>query len=278
MDTFTILLMLSAALLHATWHSLVKGSADQRINFAGMGLVSAIPCFIALPFFSLPNQMVWIVLAASTFLHVAYKSFVSAAYRLGDFGEAFPLARGFVPLVAALLAYIALDQQPSRFHSIGIMVICAGLITIAASHLRHRISYSLLLASFGAGIMVSGYAVLDSYGSRLSGDWLSFTAWLVTLDSTIYLLVVRTAVGSGTWAALSHMRWRILISGLLGLASFSVFLWALSRNAVGLVSALRETSILFAILFGFFQHREKLTASRLIGGALILIGVIVIAM
>jgi uncharacterized membrane protein len=152
------------------------------------------------------------------------------------------------------------------------------LITIAASHLRHMIRYSLLLSSFGAGIMVSGYAVLDSYGARLSGDWLSFTAWLVILDSTIYLLVVRTAVGSGTWTALSRMRWRILISGLLGLASFSVFLWALSRNAVGLVSALRETSILFAILFGFFHHREKLTVSRLVGGTLILIGVIVIAM
>jgi drug/metabolite transporter (DMT)-like permease len=74
------------------------------------------------------------------------------------------------------------------------------------------------------------------------------------------------------------MRWRALISGALGLASFSIFLWALSRNPVGLVSALRETSILFAILIAAMRHNESLTVSRLTAGGLIIGGIVVIAM
>jgi drug/metabolite transporter (DMT)-like permease len=278
LDTFTILLMLLAGLMHATWHSVVKGSTDQRINLAGMGLVAAVPCVFVLPFLQLPSGGVWIVLAASTILHVIYKVFVSAAYRIGDFGEAFPLARGFVPLVAALIAFIALDQMPRPFQVFGILLICAGLVLIATSRLRHALGGPLLAASFGAGLMVAGYAVLDSFGAKLSGDWASFTAWLVVFDSAIYLLVVRATLGPATWRKLAAMRWRVLVSGALGLASFSIFLWALSRNPVGLVSALRETSILFAILIAAMRHSEPLTVSRLTAGGLIIGGIVVIAM
>ena len=62
------------------------------------------------------------------------------------------------------------------------------------------------------------------------------------------------------------------MSGLLGLLSFSVFLWALSRSPVATVSALRETSVLFAILIGALLHKERFSGQRMAAGVLIVLG------
>src|ERR1700752_893783 len=94
LDSLTIVLMLLAALLHAGWHSLVKGGADQTATLAGMGIVASLAAFAALPFVPVPPPAVWPVLALSVGLHVGYKLCLARAYSHGDLGEAFPLARG----------------------------------------------------------------------------------------------------------------------------------------------------------------------------------------
>ena len=74
-----------------------------------------------------------------------------------------------------------------------------------------------------------------------------------------------------------HERSRIAIAGILGLLSFSVFLWALSRNMVGSVSALRESSVLFATLIGIAIHREQPRPEKLAAVFLIVLGLGLIA-
>jgi hypothetical protein len=113
LDPLTIILMLMAALLHAGWHSLVKSGADQMVTLAGMGTVASVAALAALPFVSLPPPAVWPVLAASVALHVGYKLCLARAYAYGDLGEAFPLARGMVPLFATAIALTTLGQVPS---------------------------------------------------------------------------------------------------------------------------------------------------------------------
>jgi uncharacterized membrane protein len=44
------------------------------------------------------------------------------------------------------------------------------------------------------------------------------------------------------------------------------------------VSALRESSVLFAFLIGLFAHRERFSLGRLCGSSLIVLGVLVIAL
>ena len=83
--------------------------------------------------------------------------------------------------------------------------------------------------------------------------------------------------GTALWRDLEATKWRVLASGVLGLASFCVFLWALSRGPVGAVSALRETSMLFAIGLGVLLHREALSAARITGALLMILGVVAIA-
>ena len=242
--------MLLAGLLHASWHSLVKSGDNQITTLAGMGVVAAAISAAALPFVPFPPISVWVVIVLSVVLHVGYKICLARAYVHGDLGQAFPLARGMVPLFAALIAFLLLRQVPSTLQCCGIGLVSGGIIVIALDRIEGATRWSLLAAATGAGIAVAGYSVCDAYGTRLMGDWVAFTAWLVTTDSLVFLVLAALLRGNVLWIELVATKWRVLASGLLGLASFSVLLWALSRNPVGAVSALRETSVLFAGIIG----------------------------
>ncbi len=274
MDLLTVALMLIAALLHAGWHSLVKSGADQLVTLAGMGIVASTAALAAIPFVPWPPALVWPVLAASVALHVGYKLCLCRAYAHGDLGEAFPLARGMVPLFATLLALATLAQVPTLGQGVGVCAVSAGILVVMR---QGRPNWRLWSAAAGAGLAVACYSVLDAYGVRRFGSWIGFTAWLIVLDNIVFLALSRMQRGTALWRELRATKWRVLASGVLGLASFCVFLWALSRGPVGAVSALRETSMLFAIGLGVLLHREALSAARIAGALLMILGVVAIA-
>jgi len=276
-DLLTIALMLFAGLLHASWHALVKSGADQTANLAGMGLVASVAAMATIPFVPTPPPVIWPVLVVSAALHVGYKLCVANAYASADLGQAFPLARGAVPLFATAIAFVTLGQTLDVEQCAGIALISGGLVLLTLERLRGSFNGALLVATTGAGLAVAAYSVVDSYGTRLSGSWIGFTAWLVVLDNVTFLLVGRLIRGQALWATLFAMKRRVIASGLLGLISFGVFMWALSRNPVGSVSALRESSVLFAILIGVLLHQERLSARRISAGILIVMGIVTIA-
>jgi drug/metabolite transporter (DMT)-like permease len=276
-DLLTIGLMMLAGLLHASWHALVKSGADRTANLAGMGIVAAVPAAIVIPFVPMPTPEIWLVLAASVALHVGYKLCVASAYGRADLGEAFPMARGAVPLFATVIAFLTLGQVPSLGQCIGIALISASLIVLSFERVYASFNAALLAAIAGAGLAVAAYSVLDSYGARQAETWVGFTAWLIVLDNVTFLLVGRLIRGPALWAKMFSMSGRIVASGFLGLISFGVFMWALSRNPVGAVSALRETSIFFAILIGVVLHQEKLSASRIGASVVIVTGIVTMA-
>src|SRR2546423_1820285 len=86
----------------------LSSGAAQMVSLAGMGMVAAVAATAALPFVPFPPPAVWPVLAVSVALHVGYKLCLSRAYAHGDLGEAFPLARGMVPLFATAIALTTL--------------------------------------------------------------------------------------------------------------------------------------------------------------------------
>lgn len=277
LDSLTIALMLLAALLHALWHSLVKYGGDQRLVLAGMGLVASAIAACALPFLPIPPIDVWPVMALSIALHVGYKLALARSYVFGELGQAFPLARGFVPLFSTAIAFLVLAQLPATGQIAGIAIVSVGLIWLAVHSLRGGVDRRLFLAALAAGATVAGYSVIDAYGTRLSGNWASFTAWLIVTDSLIFCGLIYIFKGNVLWRELWHERGRIVMAGVLGVLSFTVFLWALSRNAVGPVSALRESSVLFAALIGMAMHREAASASKAIAAILITLGLVMAA-
>lgn len=275
-DSLTIALMLVAAVLHASWHALIKSASNGIAALAGMGLVATVAAACVLPFVSFPRAPVWPVIAGSVCLHFGYKLALARSYRFGDLGQSFPLARGFVPLFAATLAFVFMGEMPKNSQSLGIAVVSAGLIWLAADSVRGGIDRRVFAAATVAGLTVAGYAVVDAYGTRLAGDWLSFTAWLVFVDSGSFFVLILAYQGRSLPEQLWHDRMRTLASGILGVGSFGVFLWALSRSAVGPVAALRESSVLFAAIIGMVWYSEVRSPHRLGAAALIFTGLMII--
>ncbi len=276
-DPLTVILMLVAGLLHASWHALIKSNARQISSLAGMGVVAGVACACALPFVAFPPAAVWVVIAASVVLHAGYKLALARAYSIADLSQAFPVARGLVPLFATIIAFWLLGEWPRPVQLAGVGIVSAGLLWLAFDAMRGGIDRRLFAAAAAAGLTVAGYTALDAYGTRLAGDWVSFTVWLVVADCSAFLVIARLVQGPELWAQIRVARVTAIMSGILGLASFTIFLWALSRAPVGVVAALRESSVLFAALIGMVVLRERGSPGRIVAAATIMVGLIVIA-
>ncbi len=270
-------MVLGASLLHATWHALVKSSGDRVVALAGMNLVSGAVALAALPFVRLPTATAMLVIAASVLLHAAYKIALAQLYSRADLSQGYPLARGLTPLIAAALGFTFLAERPNGATLGGVLAISAGVAALVFERGVRRMSLAGLYAAVAVGAAVAAYSVLDAYGVRVNGDWLGFTAWLVACDSVAfvaYALLTRNGAGAAWRTA-----WvRTLVSGILGVLSFGVFMWALGRAQVGAVSALRETSILFSALIGAFWLKEPMSGVRYLAAALVAGGMAAISL
>ena len=276
MDPRAALLMLLAGLLHASWHAMVKTGSGLAI-LAGMGLVSAaltLPWLFVLP---MPSGATWLIILASLVLHAGYKVSLAMAYRSAEFGRSYPIARGTVPLFATVIAYLTLRQLPGLSQFAAILIIAAGILGLAVDRSHGRFSSSALLAAICAAAMVAGYSVTDAAGTRQAEGWGSFTAWIIVLDSLSFFAVALVLRGSKMLVEIRAARMSVGIAGVLGLTSFAVFVWALSRNPIANVVAFRECSVLFATLIGVLFLGEPATRRRLVCAASIAVGLMLIA-
>ena len=114
------------------------------------------------------------------------------------------------------------------------------------------------------------YTVIDGTGARHGATPFSFAAWLFFLDGALFAVAGHYWRGSKLWTTM-RLSWLAgLISGLVAVVSYGVFIWALSLGALGTVAALRETSVLFAALIGAFVLRERLRPARIILGIVLI--------
>jgi drug/metabolite transporter (DMT)-like permease len=276
LDATVALAVLAAALLHASWQALVKSSGDGVIALAGMNLVSGSAALALLPFVKLPSAAAALVIALSVLLHSGYKIALAHLYARADLSVGYPLARGLTPIFATLLALLFLGEMPRASTLAGIIAISAGVAGLVFERGR-EISATSLLAAAAVGLSVAAYSALDAYGVRINADWLGFMAWLIVADSAVFMAYA-LATRRGRVVSQWRSAWgRTLVSGLLGLASFSVFMWALARAQVGAVTALRETSIIFAAIVGTLVLKERMTRSRAASTLLVAAGAAAIA-
>jgi drug/metabolite transporter (DMT)-like permease len=275
-DPAAVVLMLAAGVFHASWHAIVKTGSSLTV-LAGMGLVSAV---LTLPFLflvPLPTMEVWPILLPSLVLHAAYKVSLALAYERSDLSRAYPLARGLVPLFATVLSYLLLSQLPKPMQLAGIAVIVCGVIGLSIEPKRSSLHVRTLLAATCASVMVAGYSVVDALGTRSASGWSSFTAWLIVLDSLSFFAVARAIRGPQIWGEVRGAKGTTIAAGVLGVSSFAILLWALSRNPVASVVAFRECSVLFAALIGVLLLKEKVSGKNLFSITLVAVGLIVVA-
>jgi drug/metabolite transporter (DMT)-like permease len=261
--TVTVL-VLAAGVLHATWNAIACVIKDKRVAFGLIGLTEAMAAAICLPFTGMPRSSALAYVAASALIHVAYIYALLHSYRLGDFGRAYPLARGTSPLLVTAGAWFLADEHLEAIQIAGISLIAGALMAIVFAGGRlTRADVPATLAAMLTGITIAAYTVLDGLGVRHAHNPLGYIALLFLLQGPVVTLIaafsLRHQLGNLTPADVPAG----LVAGALSLIAYGIVIWAQTHGPLALVSALRETSVITAALIATVLFHEPLGRRRL---------------
>ncbi|MBU69726.1 MAG: EamA family transporter [Cupriavidus sp.] len=256
--------VLLAAVLHASWNALLHGNRDRFLSMAWMSIAIAVTSTFVVVSHPLPAAASWPYIVASGLVHIVYNISLVRSYRRNDLALAYPIARGSSPLLVALGAAVFAHEAIGPVSALGIALTSAGIIAIALQ--RHRVSRAGVLAALATGATIALYTVIDGIGVRLSdGQPWVYTAWMFMFYWLMPLLFVATRGIAPLWTPVRDEPLAVassLAGGLVSLAAYGIVIWALQSGAMGMVSALRETSVVFAVLIGRLFLRETVTATR----------------
>ncbi|MCI0429089.1 MAG: EamA family transporter [Rhodospirillales bacterium] len=277
MDPFVLAAVLAAAVMHASWNAVVKVGLDRASAILFLALAQSTMALGLVPFFPTPSSAAWPWLIASGLLHTGYKLFLSRAYGHGDLAQVYPLARGTAPLLVALFGVLYLGEALGLVKAGAVLAIGAGVIVMSfrGGAELGRMPPRVLLYALGTAGFTTAYTLVDAVGARLSDSPSGFTLWMFVLDGTCMMAAALATRGRRAFIALGAA-WRSgLIAGALSLGSYWIAIWAFTRAPVALVAALRETSVLFAMLIGILLLGERggpwrWTAAALIAGGVVL--------
>ncbi|MEV7994720.1 DMT family transporter [Streptomyces sp. NPDC086077] len=265
--------VLLAAVTHASWNAIAHRITDKLVGFtliSGGGLVIGL---VLLPFVAVPAAGAWPYLLLSAVLHIAYYALLMKSFRLGDFGQAYPIARGSAPLVVTVLAAIFAHEIPDRWVVAGIALSCAGLTGAALWGLRgRRPDWAAIGAALATGLSIAVYTVVDGLGVRVSGSAFGYVAWLMAVQG-----VVIPAYALCVWRTRTVARLRpFLVPGLLGavlsVGAYALILWAQTRAELAPIAALRESSVIVGAAIGAVVFKERFGAARIAAAGLLVVG------
>ena len=266
---FSIVLVLSAALLHAGWNALLRGGADRAQSMLIMNVTVGVAGIAMMAFAGLPSWASAPYVVASGLIHLVYNALLVRMYRSGDLGETYPVARGSSPALIALGGSLFAGEWMNLIGTIGIGLVCAGIFMLAAT--KGRLHAMNLPAALATGITIAVYSIVDGLGVRASGNWVAYTGGIFVFFLAVplwYLARGRRAV----FAVSLTEAGKAVSGGLISLAAYGAIIWAMQGNAMGAVSALRETSVVFAALLGAAFLGERLTTWRIAACCIIAVG------
>ncbi len=268
------LAVLAAAVTHATWNAIAHGIKDQTLAFALIGIggiAVSIPLVIAA---AVPRPAAWPYLLASVAIHVFYNLLLMQCYRLGEFSQVYPLARGISPLVVTILAAVFVHEHLAFWQVAGVVVVSAGLAFLVFG--GRRPGRGAFLAAVGTGLTIAAYTTVDGVGVRLSASPVGYIGWLMVLQS----LCVPLFAAIRRRDVLLKQPPRILLSGLvagaLSVLAYGLVLWAQTRGALAPIAALRETSVIFGAIIGTLVFREPFGRTRIIATVLVVAGIVLL--
>ena len=276
MSWLVIALLLASAIIHAGWNALVKGNADRLWSISVISLFGGLA---ALPFallFGLTTTASLAFIAASSCLQVGYTLFLVRAYDHGDLAQVYPIARGTAPLLVTLGAAVFAEEFPEGATLAGIAFVSIGILALSTG--KGRANWKALISAFAAGCFIASYMLVDGFGVRVSQNALGYAAWQAVVAGFLIPLTFVAIRRKFPPPPAGRDGAVIATAGVLSTLGYCIAIWAMSAAPMGGVSALRETSILFAALFSAFMLREQLTVRKAIGAILITAGVVSFSM
>ncbi len=263
--------MIFSALLHALWNAAIKGGSDQRLNITAV-IVGNLPlALLALTLSPAPAVASWPYLAAGIVLQVGYQLFLLAAYRAGDLTQVYPIARGIAPLLVTVVSVLFLGVQLSLLAVLAVAAIATALASISIA--RQRDGTQNLKAAIFAGVtgcFIAAYSLVDGLGARLAGTALGYYGWLAVGNALLFSAVVEVTTPGLLRRVAREAKRVCIVGGSAYFIAYAIVIWAFTQAPIALVAALREISIVFALLIGVLFLQERLTTAKLLATLVIL--------
>ncbi len=275
-----MLAVLGGAVLHAGWNALVKSSGDKALDTALVHFLGAVVALPLLLIVGLPPPEALPFIAASLVIHIGYYIALAGAYQHGELGLTYPIMRGFAPLLVALGSSAVLGEAPTAAAWAGIVGITLGVALVGLAHPGQTLHHGKALAfAFTNALIIAIYTFVDGKGVRetvaVGHSAAAYVMLLFVLDGLPYPSLVylrRDAAGRRAILAYARRRWPLAaIGGAASIGSYAIALWAMTVAPIASVAALRETSVLFAALFGVWLLKEKFGVQRA-AGTLVIVG------
>lgn len=266
-----------SALLHAVVNSLIRGrdgEVMERSVTAALTHFALVPAVFFLPW---PSPAVWLLLGFSVLAHLGYQHCLIAMYRRADMTLVYPVARGIGPLGVALWSWGVMQVWPGTGPFLGVALIILGIFSmgLSAALMRRRgisVDGAALLYACGTGVGIAAYTLIDAAGVKSAGATLSYIAWLFVLHGTMMLAYGLVRQRGTVRAIFRGPSLSGLIAGTASMAGYGIALLAYSIGNTAELAALRETSIVFALIIGAVFLHERVTAGRVMAALLIAAG------
>jgi drug/metabolite transporter (DMT)-like permease len=272
MSATVVVLALFAAILHATWNAVLRIGADRLWTITVMSFamtIVAIPLAFMLP---LPHSSAWLYLILSSCLQVGYSIFLVAAYRYGELGQVYPIVRGSVPLLVTLGGFVLADQHLTTLPIFGVVLVALGIMSLALG--KGRAKTTSILFALATGLLIAAYTTVDAIGVREAGNPAVYATWICLIYGTLLPAAYVSIRGKLTLDIRSPETLKAAAGGVVSLIAYGAVIAAFALGPVGPITALRETSVVFAALIGWLFLGETLTLRRISACAIVALGAI----
>jgi len=286
MSLYVLMLVLTAAVLHATWNLLAK-KTKGKTPFIWLQYIAS--NFLYLPFlfvqsirdhisYSLP--LLWFSLSSSI-LHLGYFIVLQKGYRSADLSVVYPLARGSGPLLSFIAAILFLHEQLKLSSVIGLLLIIAGVLVITRLNFKME-NNSKIMTGITYGVLTGLFIALYTFNDTVAVKTYAISPLILTLATNLFSVVLLSPFvlrqKDELKRELKTHKWIIVVIALLSPAAYILVLEALKYAPLTVVAPARETSILLGVFMGSRVLNEEDGKRRLIASVLILGGIIALSL
>ena len=257
---------------------MVKRGGDVLTARAIVAIVMALSVLPLAPFVPLPPPETWPLIAVSVVVHWFYQFSAIRALHRGALSLVFPVMRGLGPLATAILAVVWLKESLSPLQIAGLVAASLSILvfalptglTEAARKLDRAALFWALMTAIGVGL----YAVADTRAVRAMDNPLTFVVWLFLFDWIGVTLVLIWQRQGRVIASLRKELRAGVIGGIAGALSYGMAIYAYTLTDAAMVTALRETSVVFAAAFGAWLLKEGFGRRRIAAAATLAAGLV----
>ena len=286
----TLGLILLSAFLHAAWNTATKGSEQPAAFLLAMEVVLIIlfaPVLLLFDWSQVP-PVTWWALAASIVAHTLYADWLTRSYAHGDLSLVYPIARS-TPALVPFVAIPVLGETISLLGAAGIGLVLVGMWAVQTDgrprwgkfwSLGAAFAYLTLLATVAYSV-VDKQAMTALEAASWTGPAPRALVYLVLLEfgyvPLFATLALRRIGIAPVRVVLTRHAGLVIAGALCGVVSYGLILETLRTAPVSYVVAVRQTSVLFAVVLGMLVLGERPGPVRVLGALSNVAGVALIA-